>query len=147
MKLCFSTLVCPTWTLEQIATHAHAAGITGVDFRGLGEEIDVTKLPAFSDSVDATLRRLRDYGLSMPCLNLSVTLITPAPERWQMMLEECHRATRLAERSGTKFLRIFGGGVPKDMSRDEARAMGQRRLRQLVKICHESGAQVILETH
>ena len=133
--------------MEQIASSAKAAGINGVDFRGLGEEIDITKLPAFNENLDSTLQMLHAHGLSMPCLNLSVTLVSPAPQRWQQMLDECHRAAQLASRTATKFLRIFGGGVPKEMSREEARAMAQRRLRQLVKICHQTGAQVILETH
>src|SRR5438067_2398501 len=99
MKLCFSTLVCPAWSLEQIVAAAPPAGIEGIDFRGLGEEIDITKLAAFDEHLDATLKLLGWHGLSMPCLCLSVTLISPAPQRWQQMLEEFHRAAQLAAKT------------------------------------------------
>ena len=147
MKLCFSTLVCPAWTINQIIAAAAQNGISGIDFRGVAEEIDITRLPAFNDELDETLARLREHGLEMPCLNTSITLVSPAPQRWQMMLEECQRHVHLALRTGTRFLRVFGGAVPKGMTREEARAMSQRRLRQLEKICRGSGCQVLLETH
>ena len=107
MKLSISTLVCPNWSWPQIVGAASAHGIDGIDPRGLGHEIDVTKLPTFDAELDASMALLHEHGLEMPCLNTSIALVTPAPERWEMMLAECHRYARLAERSGAKFLRIF----------------------------------------
>lgn len=147
MKLTFSTLACPTWDLRTIVDTAAAHGIEGVDFRGVGPEIDVTKLPAFNAELDATLAFMRERNVAMPCLNTSVTLVAPAPERWQAMLDECHRYARLAGRTGTRFIRCFGGEVPAGMTRDEARSMAQRHLRQLAKICRPNGCQIVLETH
>lgn len=147
MKLTFSTLACPTWDLRTIIRTAAANGIEGVDFRGVGEEIDVTRLPAFNAELDATLAFLREHNVAMPCLNTSVTLVSPAPQRWQAMLDECHRYARLAQRTGTRFIRCFGGAVPAGMTRDEARAMAHRHLRQLGKICRPNGCQILLETH
>lgn len=124
-----------------------SAGIQGIDFRGLGEEIDITKLPQFTTDLPATLDLLRGRGLSMPCLNTSVTLISPDAKRWENMLDECHRYAQLAQRSGTRFLRIFGGGVPKELSHDEAKRMAHRHLRQLIKICGPLDCVPLVETH
>jgi len=139
MKLSFSTLSCPTWSLHQMIDAATENGYTGIDFRGIDDEIDITKLAAFGEALPATLALLRDAGLSMPCLNTSVTLVSPAADRWQAMLDECQRYAQVAGRAGTKFLRIFGGGVPSGMSRDEALNMATRHLRQVVKICRGNG--------
>jgi sugar phosphate isomerase/epimerase len=147
MKLCISTLTCPTWSLNQIVETLSANGITGIDFRGLESEIDITRLDAFDGQLDQTLSLLQRHGLSMPCLNTSVTLVSPDPQRWQTMLDEAQRYAKLAQRTGTKLLRIFGGGVPKGMTRDEARIMAQRHLRQVIKICKPHGCQPVLETH
>lgn len=147
MKLCLSTLACPNWALEQIVAAAAENGIVGLDFRGIGSEIDITRLPQFSDGLPATLELLGRHGLEMPCLNTSVTLVTPASERWEMMLDECRRYAALAEKTHTPFLRIFGGGVPKGMSREEARLLAQRHLRQLAKITRNFGVRALLETH
>ena len=148
MKLCFSTLASPDWNLQQIIDHAVSSGVQGIDFRGIGAEIDITRLAEFNEpQLDITLARLRGAGLEMPCLNTSVTLVSPSADRWQSMLDECARYAQLAEKTNTRYLRIFGGKVPKEMTRDEARTMAQRHLRQLVKITRPSGCQVILETH
>jgi sugar phosphate isomerase/epimerase len=147
MNLTISTLVCPKWTLPQICETASAAGVQGIDFRGLGEEIDITKLPHFNEGLAETLAMLRLHNLQMPCLNTSVTLVTPAPERWQMMLEEAQRTAALAEKTHTRYLRVFGGGVPKDLSRDEAAVLARRHARQLSKMCAGYGCIPILETH
>jgi sugar phosphate isomerase/epimerase len=147
MKLAISTLVCPQWTLEQIVEAAAANGIGGIDFRGLGAEIDVTKLPQFNAEIDRTLELLKSRGMVTPCLNTSVTLVTPAAQRWQSMLEEMRRTAQLAEKLGTRFIRVFGGALTSGMSRQEAVQLAQRRLRQLVKMCGPFGCVPLMETH
>src|SRR4051794_6309723 len=149
LNLCFSTLVCPQWTLEQILAAAVHAGVGGVDFRGIGSEIDITRLVEFHDGegLEVTINSLRRSGLAMPCLNTSITLVTPAAERWQQMLDECQRHAKIAARTDTRFLRIFGGKVPKEMTREEGRALAQRHLRQLSKVLHGTAVSVLLETH
>jgi sugar phosphate isomerase/epimerase len=147
MRLSFSTLGCPAWTLEQIAGAAADYGYQGVDFRGLGSEIDITKLPAFNDGLDATLALFRGRGLELPCYNTSVTLLAPTPLRWQEMLEECQRYAKLAGRTATKTLRLFIGRVPKELAPDQALATARRHLRQVAKICRAQGCLPVLETH
>jgi sugar phosphate isomerase/epimerase len=147
LRLCFSTLVCPQWSLDQIIAVAKENGIGGVDFRGVRDEIDITRLAAFTDMLQVTLADFRANDLRLPCLNTSVTLVSPAPERWQMFLEEWQRHAQLAQRTGTRYLRMFGGAVPKEMSRDEARQLAQRRLRQLSKMSRPFGCMPLLETH
>src|SRR5262245_48748691 len=104
MKLCISTLACPTWDLPTIAKAAADNGIGGIDFRGLQSEIDVTKLPAFNENLPDTLALLKAHNLEMPCLNSSVTLMAVG-ERWGQMLEECQRSALLAAKTGTRFIR------------------------------------------
>ena len=147
MKLSISTLACPDWTLEQVIDACRAAGIRGVDLRGLGHEIDVTRLPEFTTALDQTLARLAEAGIELPCFATSVTLLSPSAQRWQEMLDEAHRYAQLAARSRTPFIRIFGGELPKGADRAEALPVLSRHLRQIVKICKAQGAQPLLETH
>jgi sugar phosphate isomerase/epimerase len=147
MKFCFSTLVCPTWSLPQIVGAAAAHGLEGIDFRGIGAEIDITRSALFNEELDDTLQLLRQHGLSVPCLQTSIALVTPVNERWEMMLAECHRYASLASRLGAPFLRIFGGEVIKGMTRTQAVAMARRHLRQLQHICAPHRCRVLLETH
>jgi sugar phosphate isomerase/epimerase len=147
MKLTISTLACPDWTLAQILEACAAAGVGGVDFRGLGPEIDVTRLREFTLDLPLTLAEFRARGVAMPCFNTSVTLMVPSAQRWQEMLDEAHRYAQLAQRTGTPFMRIFGGAIPKGMSREEALGIAGRHLRQISKICKAHGTQPVLETH
>jgi sugar phosphate isomerase/epimerase len=147
MKLTVSTLACPKWSLDQVIDRVSSAQIGGIDFRGLGDEIDITKLPEFNEGLNNTLEKLRARNLQMPCLNSSITVVTPAAQRWQMMLDEAQRTATLAGKSGTRYIRIFGGAVPKEMSRDQALLLGQRHLRQTIKICATHGCTPLLETH
>jgi sugar phosphate isomerase/epimerase len=147
MKLTISTLTCPDWTLAQIMDACAAAGVGGVDFRGLGPEIDVTRLREFTLDLPLTLAEFRARGLGLPCFNTSVTLMSPSAQRWQEMLDEAHRYAQVAARSGARFLRIFGGAIPKGMTRDEALATARRHLRQISKICLTHGTLPVVETH
>ena len=147
MKLCYSTLACPNWTLEQIVCGAVDAGLQGIDFRGLGTEIDITKTAAFTGNLPATLALLRKNNLEVPCLHTSVILVTPGAERWQEMLEEFQRYARLAAHSRTPYVRVFAGSGPKQINAEESLSLAKRHLRQLVKIAQASGCMPLLETH
>ena len=147
MKLTVSTLSCPNWDLRQIVAAIRNDSIAGIDFRGLGPEIDITQLSEFNAHLDETLKLLKNNALSMPCLNTSVTLISPSPQRWEAMLDEAQRYGRLADRAATPYLRIFGGAIPKGLTHAEGRSMAQRHLRQIVKICHAHHCIPLLETH
>jgi sugar phosphate isomerase/epimerase len=147
VKLTFSTLACPNWSFPEMVGAASAHGIEGIDPRGVGHEIDVTRLPTFQEELDATLDLLHKHNLQLPCLNTSIALVAPASERWEMMLDECHRYAQLASRTRSSYLRIFGGAIPKNMSRDEGILLAHRHLKQLIKVCRPHGCQVVLETH
>jgi sugar phosphate isomerase/epimerase len=147
VKLTLSTLTCPDWPLEQIIAVAAQNGIRGIDFRGIGSEIDITRLTDFTAHLDRTLASLRAASLQMPCVNTSVTLCAPSAQRWEAMLEECQRYARLAAASGTPFLRVFGGNAPNELDHQETVRMAHRRLRQIVKICQVHQCKPIVETH
>ncbi len=147
IKLTFSTLACPAWTLEQIFSRAKEYGYQGVDFRGLLADVDITKSPDFDANLDRTIDLCRQNGLEMPCLNTSVTMVTPEPDRWDAMLAETQRYARIAGKAETRFLRVFGGAIPKGMTREEAVVLSQRHLRQVSKICQAHRCIPVLETH
>lgn len=147
MKLCISTLACPAWTLQQIVDFCASAGVQGIDFRGVASEIDITRLPQFTTDIVQTLQMMGEKNLVMPCLNLSTALVTPDEARWTNFLEETQRYAQLAEQSRTKYLRIFGGTIPKELTREQGRELAIRHLRQLIKIAKPRGAMLLLETH
>lgn len=147
MKLCISTLVCPTWTFQQITDACSEYGISGIDFRGIASEIDITRLPQFTTELGETMRVLGERNLRMPCLNLSTTLVTTDADRWTAFLEETQRYAQLAQLTHTKYIRVFGGRVPAEMNREQAQDLARRHLKQLVKIASNHDTQIVWETH
>lgn len=147
VKLTFSTLASPDWTLPQIVKAAVDSDISGVDFRGIGSELDITRLPAFGFELSDTLELLQKHQLQMPCVNTSVTLVTPTPGKWEPMLAEAQRYAALAEKTKTKFLRIFGGSIPVGMSREDALLLARGHLQEIINICKHRGCKPLLETH
>jgi len=147
MHFAVSTLACPDWTLRQIVDAFSAHSIDGIELRGLGPEIDVTRTPEFTTDLDTTLALLHQAKLQVPCFGTSVTLVSPGPERWQAMLDEAHRYAELARRTQTPYARIFGGAAAMGVSEEEAVTMARRHLRQVIKICKPRGLTPLLETH
>src|SRR5208282_3571350 len=65
MKLSAMTLGCPAWDLETLLVRGKAYGYDGVDFRGLGAELDITRLPIFTADLAKTARRIQSAGLEV----------------------------------------------------------------------------------
>jgi sugar phosphate isomerase/epimerase len=64
MKMSFSTLGCPDWSLDQIIGRAAEYGFDGIGFCGLNGELDQTKVDEFSPSQRKhTLSLLKQAGL------------------------------------------------------------------------------------
>jgi sugar phosphate isomerase/epimerase len=147
MKLTFSTLACPAWSLTQILDAAVGFGYAGVDFRGIGAQIDVTLLPEFTTDLSSTKSMLLERRLSVPCLCSSIWLNAPEADKWNRMLEEFVRTVSLARELGTETIRIFPGATPGSMSREDCITQARRRARQLAKLAAGSGVVPVLETH
>jgi len=75
MKLSFSTLACPDWTLSEITAAAKDLGYDGVEIRGLGDEMYAPKLKIFdTDNIDKTQKKFRDLKLTIPILSSGASL-------------------------------------------------------------------------
>ena len=147
-RLTCSTLACPTWTLQQIVESFAAAGLRGVDFRGIGETLDHTLLPAFNEDANATRAMLAERSLEVPCMCSSIRLMTPDASEWRAMLDEYERYLSVADRFASPFVRIFPGSTPENMPRDEAATMARQRASELASIAASGHrAAPILETH
>src|SRR5258707_12246917 len=87
MKLSFSTLGCPNWSFDEIVRRASQYGYDGVAFRGLGGELDLTKVPEFSPAERPnTRRRLREAGLATSMVLTSAAIMIAEVENLEARL-------------------------------------------------------------
>jgi sugar phosphate isomerase/epimerase len=147
MKLSFMTWVCPEWDLNQII----AAAIR-YDYDGVEPRVEVGQKHGVD--LSATKRRRKeigsqfaDCGLAISCLATSRTYSSmPASER-DASVELTLKYIDLAAEIGCPNLRVFGGQIPADVPREEARKYVAECLRRCGEYAAQRKVNVCLETH
>jgi sugar phosphate isomerase/epimerase len=147
MKLSFTTLGCPAWTLRQIVENAAAMGYDGVDLRGLQEEIDVSKRPEFTTGLNETKRMFADHGVDISGIAISARYAVLDPAEKQAQFDETRRNMELAARLGTHILRVYGGRVPAGYTVETIMPTLVENLRQIGDEAQGFDVTLALETH
>lgn len=139
MRLSFSTLACPDWTLEQAADAGIRYGYEGIELRLLDGELVPSSL---NRSQRARIRRVcADTGLALCCLGTSFKLADP-----QESLDDAYRYVELAADLDVGIMRLFGG-APYGENWDTTVRRSVERLIALADRGRAFGVRVALETH
>lgn len=153
MKLSFTTLGCPRWDLETIVAKAVEYGFNGVDFRGLGDTMNVYETAPFTSGLAETRSRFEAAGLAVTCFSSSITLVSK--ERAEANREELERYAELCVRFGTKYIRAFGGKIKgadgdaglAESARAEALEIAAEQIKTMEPILRQAGVRLLVETH
>lgn len=146
MKLAFTTLGCPDWTIDTMIRTAVENGYQGIDFRGYLGEFDIYKLPEFSDSRHETKKKFQDSKLEIPCFSSSITLYTESDAEWKQHLYELIHYIRLCHYFEAPYIRVFGGHT-KGATRSEALQTVIKNTEAMLKLAETQGVTILLETH
>jgi sugar phosphate isomerase/epimerase len=147
VKLSFTTLGCPGWTLQQIVENAAQMGYDGVDFRGLLEDIDISKRPEFTTGLNETARMFDDHGLAISGIAISARYAVVDPAEKDAQFDETRRNMELAARIGTHVLRVYGGRVPEGYTVDTIMPALVENLQQIGDEAEQYDVTLALETH
>lgn len=145
MKLAFTTLACPKWDLPTVLSRAKEYGFDAIDFRGLGEKLDITLLREFTTQAGATARMIRDAGLEVSGISSSIRICDPV--QCTANVEEAHRTIPVAKALGCQFVRMFGGGVIDRHGREGAAKIAQECVQRILALPGAADIQWLLETH
>lgn len=146
MKISFSTLGCPRWSWNEIIATACDLGYGGVEVRGVGKDISVPSVPAFSDEhIEATKAELDRLRLTIPCLDSDCCIHLRETEA--ATEEEVKAYIRLAKRLHVPYVRVMAtapvphpvGTVDEGYIRERAVALGA--------LAQEAGIKLLIETH
>ncbi len=146
MKLAFSTLGCPRWTLAEIIRSADSYGFQGIEVRGLQDDLDITGRAEFTTGANLTLRQLQDKGLEITCFSSSVMLSNPDSDSSEQSLDELKRYAQLCVAFGTPYIRIFGGSIG-SVARQSALETAIAQLSKMANIAKDAGISILVETH
>ena len=146
MKLAFSTLGCPNWTLEQIAAYAGAAGYEGVELRTHDDGNHFSPKASVEDA--AKLKALfAARGVHIFSLMAYTTFVTPKTEELVANRDKLLHVLDLAKAAGAGFIRTFVGRLDKSTSRDEALARAAEYLAPCCEKARQVGVSLGIETH
>lgn len=145
MKLAYTSLACPDWTIEEAVSAARAYGYAAIEWRLADGEI------IGPDASLDTRRRLRqvpvDQGIAISCLDSSVQAVRATPAERAAEIEGGRRMLDLAAEIGAPFLRVFGGALPEHIARAALLEPSAEVLHTLANYGSQIGVTVLLETH
>jgi len=148
MKISFSTLACPDWSISQIIETASHAGYDGIELRFVEGEDSLWKLAAFCGTQLAVTRReLNDHGLRIACVDTSCRFHFFEAKAREAAIAEGERLSDLAAELGAPRIRVFGETIQPGSDRDSTRTWVADSIRNLADRITVKGVQVWLETH
>lgn len=106
MKLAFSTLGCPDWTMSDIFSTAKDLGFDGVEIRGIGNAVYAPEAkPFLPENLPKTYAYIRSCEIPISLFATSIQLGRPELEQSAMMEAEQYLA--IAKALKVKFIRVM----------------------------------------
>lgn len=144
MKLCFSTLGCFDYTLDEIMSLADRYGIDALEVRGINSVMDNLAIPEFSEeSAEQTKKTLVERGIKLYSLGTSCSFHDAAKR--DAMIKTAKDNILVAARMGFPYVRVFGNNVTEDV--EECHKRLGTALAELADFAKELGVTVLLEIH
>jgi sugar phosphate isomerase/epimerase len=148
VKISFSTLACPDWTLKQAVELAVRNGYDGLELRFLEGEDSLWKLSAFQGrELQRSRGLIADSGLAIACLDTSCRFDSPEALERKRWIDEGVRMAELAAQLGAPAIRVFGDRIQPGANREQTVTLISDSLNMLVENLRGSELEVWLETH
>jgi sugar phosphate isomerase/epimerase len=124
MKFAFSTVACPKWDFETIASRAKEYGYDGVEIRGFLDESILTASNVFLTDPKKLRAMFKYHGLEVACLSSSIAFHQHR-KRDAAAIEQARQFIDTASELGCGFVKLFDTEVRPGQSRGAAAvAMG-----------------------
>jgi len=145
IQFAFSTVACPTWSIDQVAQQASAMGYDGVELRTLGAGgTKIASDPALSDPA-----KVRDLlaasNVKCLCLSSSATLHGRDDGAGKASYYEVGKLIDMAAALGAPMLRVFGLKVEPGETRNNVIQRIASRIPALAEKAGDLGIQIVFE--
>jgi sugar phosphate isomerase/epimerase len=149
LKLSFSTLGCPDWSLDQIISFADSNGYSGIEIRGIKRQMYLPHVPEFSDlsQISVTLQKMKDHDLKFVDLGSSAAMHFPDGITRNQNLGEAKNFIDLASKLNCPYVRVFPNELPAERSKEESLKFIIEGLRDLGEYAANKNVTVLLESH
>ena len=148
MKLSFSTLGCPAWTLPAVIDAAGRLGYDCVELRFLENDDALWARPELTGAgLRESIARLRDAGLEVSCVDTRSFFHHPEAAAREVAIDEAVRSIELAARLGAPGIRVFGDCIQPGQDRETTRGWIAEALARLGERARGHGVEVWIESH
>lgn len=145
IKLAFSTVACPEWTLDHVAKRAAEMGYEGVELRTLGAGSSHFACdPALTDAKKVH-DVFRAHGVEPVCLSTSIEMHHRDSRLSRRAVSQTQHDLELASRIGCPYIRVFGHEVAPG---EDRRSVIQRIAGHVLEVADragELGVQILFE--
>lgn len=151
MKLCFSTLTCPDWTIEQIVANAVSFGFQGVELSARHKSANFT--PTLRGAERRLLKdRFEGSGIEVVMVNAYNHFITEDKEEREKSIQMVKDFVVLASDIGSTAVRVFGQRkgeieLPSDMLKERCLELVADSISDVAAFALGYGVNIFLETH
>jgi sugar phosphate isomerase/epimerase len=148
VRLSFSTLGCPAWSLSAVIDAAARLGYDGVELRFLQNDDALWARPELTgDGLADTRVRLSDAGLRISCVDTRSFFHHPEAAARETAIEEAARSIELAASLGAAGIRVFGDRIQPGQDRESTRGFIADALERLAVVARAHEVEVWLESH
>ncbi|NLE67150.1 MAG: sugar phosphate isomerase/epimerase [Lentisphaerae bacterium] len=145
MKYSFMTFSCPDLTFELVLALAKKTGYDGVEVRVSADHKHGLEYDAPAAIRGRARRQAEDAGIRIACVATSCVYADPAGV--EAMVGDTHKAIDLAGDIGAPRIRVFGGGFPGSLTREQAVEGVAGALRSVAGHAQDRKVVVCMETH
>jgi sugar phosphate isomerase/epimerase len=143
VRLAFSTLACPRWSLDQVVEAARAYGYAGVELRLVDGRLIEGDMPAAERArVRQTFARAR-----LPIVAVDSSVRVAAAPSVKDALDELSPMLELAHEWESPVVRVFGGEWDSERTREDAIRQAKQVLIEAAAKAEPLGVSIALETH
>ncbi len=145
IKLAFSTVACPDWTIEKVAQQAAEMGYQGVELRTLGPGGGALACdPATSDPAK-TRDALKAHNIEPVCLSTSLLLAPRDATATKQAYFQTRSAMELAAAIGCPAVRVYGLDSQAGENRQNMIKRIAHQAQTLMDFATDKGVQLLLE--
>jgi len=145
MKYAFMSFSTPNLTFAEMLEVATRYGYDGVEPRIDAKHAHGVEVHT-SQEERCQIRRLsEDMQIQIACLATSLKYANP--EETEQMIDQTHERIDLAGDVGAPIIRVFGGRIPSEISREDAIELVSESLCRVAEHAAERGVVICLETH
>jgi len=145
MNYAFMSFSCPELTLDEMLSTAKRFGYDGIEPRIVSGHKHGVEVEADAVARREIKQKAIDSGIALCCVATSCTYADPATK--QEKIDETLRCIDLAGDVEAPCIRVFGGVIPDDVSREKAIDLVAEALQSVSKHASERGVIVCMETH